>query len=255
MNSIMKKYLFAFAVMALGCGFESAAQNETPFSMNVAGFNLRIGDSVKQGKISLAQPSHQKRSFNLLSFYHGWNIPVQSEYYGDWAGKGDFLKPSDAFSFGMSFCRFSLGINRSNSLKFNISGRWTYTNYRFQNGIILKDTTPGGNTMPIFESSTEHAKFFSSYLGIPIGLSYEFDEDFRLYANISAEFLTASFAKYKNSRDKSPISCLNKFKSTAELVFCYKCVGAYLAYNLTPMFSKGSGNDAHAMTMGFVFGF
>lgn len=257
MKKIIILALFALLFKSLAFAQDSEeigiSSTKDDMTINIAGFNIQIG-SPKEDQFSFGNKSKSKFEFDLIGpFYHGWSKPVQSQYYGDWAGHGDFLLPSDAFSFGMTFCRFSFGLDCSNLFKLNIAGRWTWTDYYFKEGFILKDVTPG-HTIPVFENTDIRSKFYTSYMGIPVGLSYEIG-DVKVAANISAEWLLKSYSRYKGSKEKEQISCINDFRSSVDLMVTYGWIGAYVGYGLTPMFLPDSGNDAHTLTFGFVFGF
>jgi len=231
------------------------------FAINVAGFQIGFENdtTVNGNKVStntsfeVIKKSRSQFSFDLLGpFYHGWNTPIQSEYYGDWAGKGDFLQYKRAFSFGMTFCRFSFALDPKHSVKINLSGRWDFTRYHYENSILLLSGDDGVPYPYDFYEKTK-SKVFSSYVGLPFGLSYEKD-GFKIAANITAEWLVDSYAKYCGEKTKYVADGFNHFRSNVELVVSYGLIGAYASYSLTPVLTKGLGNDAHTLTIGFVFG-
>lgn len=269
----MKK-IIAFVCMATAAlaGFAQNEQveintSDDKFSMSIAGFKIDFesdgdrhdvdtifnvssnGKSDKSFTVTRKRAAHV--NFDLIGpFYFGWNSLVGSNYYGDWAGQGDFLRHSSAFSFSMGFCRVSTSLNYCGSLRFTVGARWTLTTYKYMNHMILADN-PLGNPMPVFNSERPASKLRTSYVGFPVGISY-YKDGFRLRATISAEWLTNSYARFIDEDDKFPISGVNNFRSAVELIIGYRGIGGYVSYCITPIFNEGCGNDAHALTAGFL---
>lgn len=258
----MKKILFViFTTIALS--FSAKAQETTiivtapsdNYSISVVGQQIYIKSNDKQQETPAPSPRRVTHDldFDLLGpFYHGWSFLTGSSYYGDWADKGDFLQPSHLFSFGMSFCKFSVSLNARKTLYLSLGARWTFTRYTMKVPVVFEDDM-SGKTQPVFYESTDKGYMYQSYMGAPLSLYYEMDK-FKVTAAVSAEGLLASHSRLKNSDKKTEFTALNPFKSTAEIILSYGCLGAYAAYGITPMFRPGSGNDCHLMTFGFVFG-
>ena len=219
------------------------------FSLSVGGFSIGFGDDTPKRKPWCKNTV----DFQLIGpFYHGWSHLVQSEYYGKWAGQGNFLRIDDTFSFGMKFLDLSVALNRSGSLRATFGARWTFTNYYLSNRVWFYEDADG-NPIPVpYSGDKSKPVLRSSYLGFPLGLSYNL-HGVRIIASVSAEWLTRSYARYKGSNTKYSLPGINDFRSAVELIIGYRGIGAYVAYGLTPMFTKGSGNDAHTLTAGFLF--
>lgn len=220
-------------------------------SVNVADNSLSFSKTPTGKSITVKKPSRSIVSLNLIGpFYHGWNTYVQSEYYGDWSDRGDFLKPSHSFSFGMSFCRLSISLNRERSLKINMGARWDWTRSRYDNYHFFNDVA--GKLDAASTEGKYSTRVFTSYIGFPVGLSYQLGR-FKVQANISAEWLVKSYSRVIKEKGKTAITGYNPFRSAVELIVSYGSIGAYVQYGITPMLAKGMGNDEHTLTIGFVF--
>jgi len=229
------------------------------FSMDIAGFQIKLGSEGENGSTTKKgsrffekdEKTKAKANFSLIGpFTFGWSCLTNNHYYGDWAGNGDFLRPKNCFTFGMSFC--SLEFKMAKNLRFLIGARWSCTNYDFGSTVYLKDD-PFGKTMPNFPpdgTGKDGCKMYHSYIGVPIGTSYEVDK-FSVRFSVSAEGLLKGYSRWDFENINHYFSALNTFKSRAELIFGYDFFGAFVSYDLTPMFVPGSGNDCHLMTFGF----
>jgi len=251
----MKRALVSIILFAAVC-LPSMAQDTLivvpqgkKVSISVAGYQVNIVPEIKE-KQEKVEP---QMDFNLIGpFYHGWSLLTGSQYYGDWADQGDFLAPSHLFSFGMSFCKFSVSLNPENSLILSLGARWTFTRYTLKQPVVFIDDMYG-HTQPVFADSFDKGYIYQSYMGAPLGLSYKYGK-FMVTANVSAEGLLSSYSKLKQDNVKYEFSALSRFKSNLDLILSYGFFGAYASYGLTPMFTKGSGNDCHMLTFGFIFG-
>jgi len=222
------------------------------FSMDIAGFQIKLGSEGKNGPVLEMDKPKSKANFSLIGpFTFGWSCLTNNHYYGDWAGNGDFLRQRNCFTFGMSFC--SLDFKMAENLRFLIGARWSCTNYNFGSPVVLEDDE-SGRTMPWFPvvgTQKTGCKMYHSYMGVPIGLSYEV-EKFSVRFSVSAEALLKGYSRWEEEDINHYFSALNTFKSRAELIFGYDFFGAFASYDLTPMFVPGSGNDCHLITFGFV---
>lgn len=240
------------------------------FSLSIAGFKIGFDNNERNAEgadtlLSLHHEnngntrnlalcrSHSVVDFNLIGpIYHGWGHLIQSQYYGPWAGCGDFLQIDKAFSFGMQFCTVSMTMNRSHSLKFNFGARWTYTNYYLMKKVwIDADSDLKPFPSPYGDETAGTPVLRSSYLGFPVGFSYR-HHGVKVSATISAEWLTRQYERVKGDPQKYPLYAFNDFRSAVELSVGYHGIGAYVNYSLTPLFTPGYGNDAHYLTAGFV---
>ena len=230
---------------------DTLKNDSTTNSLHVANRSVSFTQTPEKKCIIVGKPTKSIVSLNLIGpFYHGWNTYPQSEYYGDWSDRGDFLKPSHSFSFGMSFCRLSISLNRERSLKINMGGRWDWTRSRYDNYHFFNDAA--GHLDATSTNGNYRTRVFTSYLGFPVGLSYRLDR-FKIEASISAEWLVKSYARVIKEKGKTALTGYNPFRSTVELMVSYGSLGAYVQYGITPMLAKGMGNDVHTLTIGFVF--
>ncbi len=225
-------------------------------SMEIAGFRIKLG-SRKSTKtipsISLKMNrTKNKLNFDLIGpFSFGWSTLTNNNYYGDWAGQGNFLLQSNCFTFGMSFARIELALSKH--LEFDAGFRWSCTNYNFGTPVILVDDLRG-KTMPLFptpEKMGYTGKMYLSYMGIPVGLSFKAN-NLTIGFNVSAEILLQGCSKWKEEKTEYNFSALNTFKSRAEFILGYHKVGGFISYDITPVFVPGSGNDCHLLTLGFM---
>ncbi len=242
------------------------SSDEDKFSVSIAGFQIGFGndsgteaDTVvcihQSSEFRVYRPRRRSQvNFELLGgFSHGWSHLVQSDYYGAWADKGDFMDLDDAFSFAMDFCKVSVTLNQSRSLSLEFGARWTYTNFYLLDRVWF-DSDRNHNPVPNFYDESEGSLpvLRSSYVGFPIALKYRY-RGFFMSGSVSAEWLTREYARHKGSRSKYHLNAFNDFRSAAEITVGYDWIAAYVAYGLTPMLKSGAGNDAHTLTIGFKF--
>lgn len=244
--------------------------SDDKFSLSIAGFNIGLGnndehdlseDTVTYRENDCPGGVHtgtcvtkEKQSlmhFDLLGpFSFGWGNWIGSDYYGNWAEQGDFLRTKNVFAFSMGFCNIDVSINRGRSVFWTFGTKWTVTSYRFMNHMLLADNADGV-LMPLIDPERPTSMLRTSYIGFPMGLSYR-NGPVRIMATISAEFLTNSWTRYAKKDDRNSISGVNTFRSTAELIVGWGGLGAFVNYGITPLFQKGVGNDAHLITAGFL---
>lgn len=243
---------------------------EDKFSLSIAGFNIDFGsnegpstsykdtvicyhheNSPRSTEFSVKRRRKASVDFDLLGpFYFGWNNWVNSNYYGNWDEQGDFLRLSSAFAFSMGFCNLSVSLNQRHTLYWTFGTKWTITNYKFMSHMRLADDSKG-RLMPMYDDERPTSMLRTSYIGFPIGLSYEYHH-VTVRATASVELLTNSWTRYNGEDDKFPLSGVNTFRSTAEVIVGYHGVAAFIDYGITPLFVSGVGNDIHALEFGFL---
>ncbi len=271
----MRKVIISFCLLAIVSSMYAQKpddvtikSSEDKFTVGIAGFNIGFSGSEKHisnvnndtlfhvenncgTNISVIRKRPASVHFGLIGpFYFGWNNWVNSQYYGNWTDQGDFLRISSAFAFSMSFCNLSVSLNQSHSLRWIFGAKWTITNYRFMSQMRLADDS-NGRLMPVFDNERPNSMLRTSYLGFPMGLQYHV-QGVNILATVSAEWLTNSWTRYSGEDSKFPLSGVNTFRSTAELIVGYHGIGAFVDYGLTPLFNAGVGNDVHAIAAGFL---
>lgn len=273
----MRKLLLTFLVIVMAVSAYaqkpddvSIDTSEDKFSLSIAGFNIDLGSSDKSSmshkdtvfyyhhesfpkstEFSVKRRRKASVDFDLLGpFYFGWNNWVNSNYYGNWEGQGDFLRVSSAFAFSMGFCNLSVSLNQRHTLYWVFGTKWTITNYKFMTRMRLADDSEG-RLMPLFDEARPTSMLRTSYIGFPIGISYEYHH-LTLRATASVEFLTNSWTRYNGEDDKFPLSGVNTFRSNAEVIVGYRGIAAFVDYGITPLFVSGVGNDIHTIEAGFL---
>ena len=160
-----------------------------------------------------------------------------------------------SFSFGMSLASVSARVQ--GNVYFNAAVRWSFENYvnakNYEyydlDGHICADPLVGAGNV-------RKSKMRADYLGIPVGFSVKAD-DLMVYANISAEVLTAARSKVKadNNVLKDDIGGLSMFRSCVEAGISYGCLGVFARYTLTSMYTDISGVQYRPVTFGLTLGF
>jgi len=165
------------------------------------------------------------------------------------------LNMSRSFAFSMDMLSADVSINWEGSFLFHTALNWSFENY------VNDDDAPFVNIQssifenPLLSADCYKAKMRADYLGIAVGLAFQ-AEDFRIYANIIPEMLTASITKAKyddGAKFKEKIKGFNQLCSSVEGGISYDLVGFFVRYRFTPSFkSSTSLQDQNVLTVGLT---
>lgn len=255
----MKRIIILFATMAIALNAHAQTDSLVTVDTKGDGLNFNIaGFSVKlEGKDEKQNIRPYSYSASTLGIKWGVTRLTDSPYYGNWADQGDFLSlsgKSNSLSIEPIVCH--LRLDRNGIVWINTGICATWDNYHFFNPITLVNNDKD-NLMPQhIEGDIKRTQMNTFYLGASFGLAFRIG-DVRIGANATPEVLCYSESRYKTVdkvKHKTEIQGLNPVRLKVGATMTLDWFGVYVDYGLSPMFKKGTGNDARMVSIGLKVG-
>lgn len=222
------------------------------------------GQVFEKGGIELTD-SDKKTSVDLrigFPMNFAWSTLVQTDYKNEWAAaeavENDFLKLNVGKSFTYAFDMVGLKITNANSpVEFSLAVRWTFMDFVLNPNYTFAGENRSYLPVPVKmlnpDYTTTKSKIHGSYVGVPFRIACKAGS-FKFFAGISAEYLVEGYAKFRSPAERRMMPNLfYRFRSAVEAGVCFKGLGVYASYGITPLFPD-SLSDARTLTFGLVLG-
>ncbi len=237
----------------LGNSKDDTDYNATQLSLGLQGTKFRKAvldedgfttKKVKTSKISFA--SNTKLGLISLS------SPNYSAYSADDKNFMD-LRGGKSIFFGLDLVGLNIPLNDSGSIYFKSGVNLMCYNYTFSNDVTLKYKDDLITPVAI-DSGTKKSKLATTYIAIPLSVSFKLAPKLFLEPGVYAGVLVNAHTKYKKPKVKSGyLRGVNQAVAGASLSLSYDGFGIYCDYNATTLFDEGRGPKTKALTFGLTF--
>ncbi|MFR9503308.1 MAG: hypothetical protein SNH73_02500 [Rikenellaceae bacterium] len=205
------------------------------------GFTVKKSRPQKMGKLSIA--SDPKLGFISLT------SPSYSAYDSSNSGFLD-LKGGKSIYFGLHLLELKQYLNSKRSIALKTGFDIMCYNFTFADDITLE--YQNNIITPIaLDGNYKKSKLSTTYIAIPLTLSFNIADKFSLQPSLYAGVLVNSHTKYKRPKVKSDyLRGVNQAIAGTSLSVNLKWISVYCDYNFTELFSEGRGPATQAFSIG-----
>lgn len=228
--------------------------------IEIAGFGITPGNkepektgNCKELRVKTKEP-RVTALLGLASLDFGFNTLTGNLYKDQWAGQGDFLNMVIGKSnrFAWEVAAVNIAFDRKAVCSLTLGVRLSADNYRFYRNITL-DNDASGSLMPVdIDHSVKKTKMVTSWVGIPVRLTFRIARDLRISLMASGDVLMNAHTKHKKPKTKDYISGIEPWRVRVGGTITYHKIGIFCDWTATPLFTAGS--DAKTLSLGLRIG-
>lgn len=204
-----------------------------------------VEDNRGRGDVSFSLIGQLRLGMNVLTDCNYYSYPSSVDGFMD-------ISPARSASVAVEFLEISAYLDRSRDVALSAGLQAVCNNYVFADRISLY-MTGDRKVMPYFLGGyVSKSKLVTSYLGIPVSLTFRLDRKVRLEVGGYVNYLLEAYTKYKRPVSINPLGGLNHVQAGVGANLTYEDFGVYIEYGLTPLFDLRNGPEAHTMTIGVL---